>query len=180
MKRWVVCWGQLVAALLLMGGVGALQAEARDPLKYFFQESFGDLSEEMAMAREEGKQGVLVFFEMDECPFCHYMKQNVLNQREVQEYYREHFRLIMVDIEGDVELTDFQGNVTTQKEFANQNKVRATPMTAFFDLEGNRVHRFTGKSSGAEEFLLMGRFVAEGHYKTQKFTRYKRQLRDGV
>ena len=55
MKRWVVCWGQLVAALLLMGGVGALQAEARDPLKYFFQESFGDLSEEMAMAREEGR-----------------------------------------------------------------------------------------------------------------------------
>ena len=40
----------------------------------FFDETFGDFTEELTHAREQGKVGVFVFFEMDECPFCHRMK----------------------------------------------------------------------------------------------------------
>jgi thioredoxin-related protein len=173
---------KIVPALVLMAfssfwAIG-VAAETRDPLQYFFQDSFGDLAEEIETAADEGKQGVVIFFELDDCPFCFYMKQNVLNQREVQEYYRKNFRIIMVDIEGDLEITDFQGNLTTQKKFADSNKVRATPVVAFFNLEGKRIHRFTGKASGPEEFMQLGQFVVDGHYKTMRFTRYKRKLRN--
>ena len=69
-------------------------AEARDPTVYFFQDSFNDLSEEAEIAQEEGKTGVLVMFETDDCPWCERMKDTVLNQAEVQDYFRQHFQLI--------------------------------------------------------------------------------------
>jgi thioredoxin-related protein len=165
-----------LAFALLAGTLSA--AESRDPYRHFFQDTFGDFQEELQLAREEGKQGVLIFFEMDECPFCHRMKQTVLNRAEVQDYYREHFRIFTVDIEGDIEIVDFAGKSKPQKEFAFQdNGVRATPVFAFYDLQGQRVARYTGATSGVDEFLLLGRFVAEGHYAETNFTRYKRAQR---
>jgi len=152
-------------------------AQPRDPDTHFFDDTFGEFHEELARAKEEGKHGVFIFFELTECPFCHYMRQHVLSDPRVQAYYREHFLNFAVDIEGDVEITDFQGRPTTQKAFASANRVRATPVLAFFDLEGRRVARYTGRTSGVEEFLLLGRYVAEGHYKTTSFNRFKRAQR---
>ncbi len=167
----------LVMASLLT--VSAAFAEtARDPYTHFFNETFGDFSEELETAREQGKQGVMIFFEMDECPFCHWMKQNVLNDPAVQAYYREQFLLFTVDIEGDVEIVNFQGVSMSQKDFSfKENRVRATPVIAFFDLDGKPIHRHTGRTSDTEEFMLMGRFVAEGHYEKTRFTRFKREQR---
>jgi thioredoxin-related protein len=147
----------------------------RDPNTYFFNETFGDFSEELQNARDANKKGIMIFFEMDECPFCHWMKVNVLNRPDVQTYYRENFLMFPLDIEGDVEITDFSGNVMSQKDFAfKEFRVRATPMLAFFDLDGKLIHRHTGRTSDADEFMLMGRFIAEGKYKETKFARYKR------
>lgn len=159
----------------LLPATAAMAATGRDPLTYFFNETFGNFAEELEQAREQDKQGVLIFYEMDECPFCHYMKQNVLSQPVVQDYYREHFLNFMVDIGGDIEIADFSGKPTTQKDFANAARVRATPVIAFYDLSGKEVFRHTGRTSGIDEFLLMGKFVAEGVYKNQKFTKYKRE-----
>ena len=163
----------LLAVLMLTTQVNAAP---RDPYKFFFNETWGDFKEELAHAREQGKQGILIFFEMDECPFCHYMKKNVLNQSEVQDYYRKHFLNFAVDIEGDVDMVDLQGKPTRQKDFAfKEFRVRATPVIMFIGLDGKPMLRYTGKTSGVEEFMLMGEFVADGHYKETSFTRYKRQ-----
>lgn len=161
--------------LSLLPVATAIAAPGRDPLVHFFNESFGNFAEELQQAREDGKKGILVFYEMDECPFCHFMKQNVLNQPAVQDFYREHFLNLVVDIGGDIEIMDFTGNPTTQKEFAKTARVRATPVIAFYDLEGKEVFRHTGRTSGVEEFMLMGKFIAEGAYLKQKFTNYKRE-----
>lgn len=167
-----------VFSILFLLASTTLSAETRDPYKHFFNETWGNYQEELENAREQGKKGVLIFFEMDECPFCHYMKENVLNRSQVQEYYRKHFLNFPVDIEGDVEITNMQGEQTKQKDFAfRENRVRATPVFAFFNLEGERIHRHTGKTSGIEEFLWMGEYVAEGIYKDTSFTRYKRDKR---
>ena len=144
----------------------------------FFDPSFGDFAEELLIAKEEGKAGVLVFFEMDECPFCHRMKTTILNKPDVRAFYKKHFRLLQVDIEGDVEMTDFDGSITTQKDFASRkHRVRATPVLAFFDLTGKRVVRYTGATSSKEEFMMLGEYVLNGQYKATSFTRYKRQQR---
>lgn len=148
------------------------------PLDGFFNQSFWDFTEELNTARDAGKKAILVMFEMDECPFCHRMKTTVLNRKDIQEYFREHFLVFAVDIEGDVEMTDFDGNPTVMKDFAfKQNRVRATPVFAFFDLDGKLIKpaRFTGATRDAEEFKLLGEYVVEGAYKQASFTRYKRE-----
>jgi len=151
---------------------------ARDPDEFFFQKTFGDFHEELGLAREGQKQAILLFFEQEDCPFCHRMKTTVLNQPGVQDYFRAHFRIFSVDIEGDLEITDFRGVRTTQKDFAfKQYNVRATPVFAFFDLDGNLIARHTGPTSDVQEFLWLGEYVAGGHYRTQSFTACKRGRR---
>ncbi len=141
----------------------------------FFDESFGDYSEELENAKQQNKKGILLFFEMDECPFCHRMKTTILNQPEVIKFFKENFLIFKVDIEGDIEITDFQGKVTTEKEFSfKQHRVRATPVFAFFDLSGKRIVRYTGATSSVKEFIWLGEYVVTGAYKSMSFTRYKK------
>jgi thioredoxin-related protein len=150
----------------------------RDPAKYFFNETWGDFPDELKKAKAEGKDGIMLFFEQAECPFCHYMKTNVLNQPEVQDYYRKHFLLFTVDIEGDVDITDMKGRSMKQKDFAfKEERVRATPVIAFFDLSGNRIHRYIGKTNGVQEFMWLGHYIVDGSYKKMPFIRYKQAQR---
>ena len=37
------------------------------------------------------------------------------------------------------------------------------------------ITRFTGATNNVQEFLWLGEFVVDGHYKTTNFTRFKRQ-----
>lgn len=166
---------RLLISLLLILAL-PLSATPRDPYKHFFNESWGDYKEELANAKEQGKKGILIFFEMDECPFCHYMKNNVLNQSKVQEYYRKHFLNFSLDIEGDIEIVNLQGKSTKQKDFAfKEHRVRATPVIMIFGLDGKPLHKHIGKTAGVEEFMLIGDYIVNGHYKKMKFTRYKRE-----
>lgn len=155
--------------------VAAQTDTPRDPYQYFFNETWGDFTEELANAKEANKKAILIFFEMDECPFCHWMKQNVLNQPEVQAYFREHFLNFSVDIEGDIEITSFSGELMTQKHFSEKvHRVRATPVFGIFDLNGKPIARFTGRTSDAEEFMWLGEYVVGGHYDKMSFFKYKR------
>ena len=148
-------------------------AETRDPINHFFQPKFGDLQADLQEAKKQGKKGVFLFFEMDECPFCDRMKSTILNQAEVQDAYRAQFLIYPIDVNGDTEMTDFQGKDTTEKDFAFANRVRATPTMLFFDLDGKLVARHTGPTRDKAEFLLLGRYVSEGAYASQPFTKYK-------
>lgn len=171
---------QLLAAFVAVFYLLPAAAKApRDPAEYFFDQSLGDFSEELQTARDEGKKAVFLFFEQDECPFCHRMKETILNQPEVQEYYKKHFLIFSVDIETTFEITDFQGNLTTPKKlFAKIARNRnATPVMAFIDLDGKLVVRYTGAASGVEEFMWLGEYASQGLYKKTSFTRYKRQKR---
>ena len=115
---------------------------------------------------------------MDECPFCHYMKKNVLNQPKVQAFYRKNFLNFVIDIEGDIEMVNLKGKTVKQKEFAKKNRVRATPVIAYFDLNGKLIYRHTGKTSGVDEFMWLGEYIANEVYKKKiRFSHYKRQKR---
>lgn len=166
MKRW------LLGLMLCLPLVAT--AEVRDPGQHFFDPVLGNFQEELAVARQEGKQGIMLFFEMDDCPFCARMKATILNQSEVQDFYRKHFLIFSVDTQGDVAITDFKGKETLEKTFALQHRVRATPVIMFFDLEGNPVARHTGPTRDADDFMMLGRYVVEGAYKQMPYERYKK------
>jgi thioredoxin-related protein len=169
--------GFVLSLLLLLGASYAYAGVPRDPDQYFFDTTLGDFSEELATAKQQGKKGILLFFEQEECPFCHRMKTTVLNQPEVQDFYKKNFLIFSVDIESTVEITDFHGHVTNQKAFfAEVARNRgATPVFAFFDLNGDLVVRYTGATSGVEEFMWLGEYASQGLYKKMPFTKYKRE-----
>lgn len=166
------------AAVLALLPLLLQAADPRDPYEHFFQPTFGNFQEELQEARAEGRKAMLIFFGMEDCHVCHRMKQQVLSQPEVQDYFREHFAVFSVDVVGDIEITDFQGNTMRQADFAfHAFRVRATPVFQFFDLDGEPIVRFTGATRDAMEFLQLGEFVADGHYQQVNFTQFRRDAR---
>jgi len=165
----------LFMALMLLALSLPLMAGTRDPGEYFFQQSFGDLTEELEIAKEEDLKGIFIMFEEDDCPWCAKMKARVLNQPVVQDYYRGHFRLLSMNINGDEPIVGFDGKEMTQKRFSDSLRVRATPVMIFFDLDGRPMTRYTGAVRNVQEFLWLGEFVVDDHYKNTKFTVYKRR-----
>lgn len=151
-------------------------SQTRDPMEYFFNQSFNNLEEELEIAAEENKSGVFIMFSDKDCPWCLKMKTTIMNRVDVQDYYREHFRILMVDIRGDTMMTDFEGNEIYEKDFAfKQHRVRATPVFMFFDTSGKKTMRLTGIVRDAEEFLWLAEYVVDGEYQETNFTKYKRE-----
>ncbi|MCG5497619.1 thioredoxin family protein [Ectothiorhodospira variabilis] len=166
----------LLTLALVAPLAGQAVADERDPYEHFFRTTFGDFQEELELARDEGKKAILIFFEMDACPFCHRMKDNILNQRQVQEYFNAHFASFSVDVEGAIEITDFEGNTTTEQAWAfEEHGVRATPVFQFFNLDGEPIARLTGPTSSVEEFIWLGEYVEGGHYEDLPFSSYRRE-----
>ena len=170
-------WQILLSLVLIVVAVAKIDAAApRDPSAYFFQDSFGDLAEEAETAEASGLFGVMIMFETADCPWCLRMKETVLNNIEVQRYYRRYFRVLVLNAEGDAPMTDFQGKEMTEKEFALEaHRVRATPLFAFFDTRGRLLLKYTGTTRNTQEFLWLGEFVVGGHYLNERFSQYKRR-----
>ncbi len=170
----------LITGLILVLMLGSASAELpRDPAEFFFEHTLGDLTADLEEAKANNKKGVLLFFEQEECPFCHRMKTTILNQVKVQDYFQQRFLVLSIDIESDEELRDFAGNETTKKKFfAKIAKNRgATPVFAFFDLQGKLVVRYTGAASGVDEFIWLGEYASQKVYKKMPFSKYKREKR---
>ncbi len=73
----------------------------------------------------------------------------------------------------DQTLGDFGDELTAAR-------VRATPVFAFFNLDGRLVKRYTGATKDPQEFLWLGQYVVEGVYEQMSFTRFKRQKRQST
>lgn len=176
--------GLLLALPLISLGCSQVDKPTkRDAREYFFTQTFGDLREEMQVARHEGKRGMMLFFEAESCPYCQHMIHKVFSQRNVQDWYSERFVSIAVDIHGDVELTDFDGITLPSKVFADHRRIFLTPAIAFIDLEGNEIYRHLGMIKTAAELLLLGDYIeGNNHYRMEykTFARQRGMEEDGV
>lgn len=162
---------RILLALLLftVSVVLASEPSERNPREFFFTLTFGNLPEELQEAREQGKLGMLLFFEAEECPYCQHMLKNVFNQKSVQDWYRDRFISIAIDIHGDVEVVDFDGTTLPSKEFSDLHDVFLTPVVSFIDLDGAEIHRHLGMVKTPQEFLLLGQYIEGGFYKEMAF-----------
>lgn len=145
----------------------------------FFQPSLGDFREELATARSEGKRGVLLVFEQDNCAYCRRFREQVLSRDGVQRWYRAHFTVLAVDVLGAVAVNDVNGQATDERGMARRYAVRATPTLVFVDTRGEVVLRHAGAPRDAESFLLLGRFVAEGAVANMTFDQFRRLAQAG-
>lgn len=165
----------MLALILALTAEAVLSAETRDPEEHFFNLNSGDFKIEADDARSAGKKAIMLMFEQDGCPGCIYMKQNVLNRVDVQNFYRQRFLKFSINTFGSVPIRDFAGRDLTEKSYAQSVGIKGTPTFLFYDLNGAEATRIVGPVRSAEDFMLLGAFVASGAYKTRNFAEYLQQ-----
>ena len=103
----------------------------------WFQLSFLDLREDFNEAKAEGKRFAVVF-EQRGCPYCAKLHNEILALKYINDYVRESFRIVQLDLWGAREVTDFDGARMPEKALAERWGVIFTPTIVFFkdDLTG--------------------------------------------
>jgi thioredoxin-related protein len=93
--------------------------------------SFLDLREDFADARQKGMR-FAVIFEQRGCVYCTKMHTDVLAQRYINDYVRENFAILQLDMFGAREVTDFDGRKISEAKLAERWGVMFTPTVVFF------------------------------------------------
>jgi thioredoxin-related protein len=166
--------GTLIAVLLLLGAApGALAESERAEPGNFYQQSFGNLQNDLRNALDSGKKGVLIYWHQSQCPFCEKMEREVFTQPIVHEFFHKYFDVYKVNIKGNKQFTDLDGDRVSQVKLAVQNRARATPTLVIFGKGGEELVRFV-TNPNVREMLALGKYVVDGaHQNGTDFFKYK-------
>ncbi|MGD9385890.1 MAG: thioredoxin fold domain-containing protein [Thioalkalispiraceae bacterium] len=144
---------------------------------WFINTPFLELNEDLANARANGKQGLMVVYSTEGCSYCGLFIQKSLGDPEIAALVRKHFDSVGLEIFDDTILVGPRGQETTVKEFAKQQGVMFSPTILFYDNNGKRVLRITGYQS-PERFKTSLSYVTGKHYQSQSMADYvKRSAR---
>ena len=97
----------------------------------WFLPSFLDLKDDAREAEAKG-QRFAVIFEQRGCVYCRRMHTEVLSLKYVNDYVRENFTIVQLDLWGSREVTDFDGAKMPEKQLAERWGVMFTPTIVFF------------------------------------------------
>jgi len=131
MKYWVMT----LAALALAVPVHA--AELGDDGLHktpWMRDTFKDLREDLGEANAEGKRLVL-FFEQRGCIYCTKMHKDVFPDPNLTRLIEETYFVVQLNLHGDVEVTDFDGEALSEKDMARKWNVLFTPTILFLPEE---------------------------------------------
>lgn len=100
----------------------------------WMRDTFKDLREDLDEANAEGKRLVL-FFEQRGCIYCTKMHNEVFPRPEVSQYIADNYFVVQMNLYGDTEVTDFDGEVLSEKNMARRWNVLFTPTILFLPEE---------------------------------------------
>ncbi len=98
----------------------------------WMRDTFKDLREDLDEANAEGKRLVL-FFEQRGCIYCTKMHKEVFPREEVSSYIEDNFFVVQLNLHGDIEVTDFDGETLSEKDMARKWGILFTPTIMFID-----------------------------------------------
>ncbi|MDZ7753169.1 MAG: thioredoxin fold domain-containing protein [Gammaproteobacteria bacterium] len=137
----------------------------------WFKMSLLELGHDLEEALDKGKSGLIIYFHQPECAYCKTMQEVNLSKPDLVHYVTSHFDVIALNIFGDEELTDPQGNTLTVKEYAIRERTHFTPSLIFYGADGSQALKLRGyyppyKMRAALEY------VADGHYQRMSYRDY--------
>ena len=126
----------LAFALLLPAAVSAEPWMGDDGLHKttWMRDTFKDLNEDLAEATELGLR-LMVMIEQRGCIYCTKMHEEVFTDFGIESYIEENFFVIQLNMFGDVEVTDFDGEALPEREMIMKWGVMFTPTILFFPEE---------------------------------------------
>lgn len=130
MRHWIL--GALAAVLAFP----ALAEMGDDGLhkQPWMRDTFKDLREDLGEANAEGKRLVL-FFEQRGCIYCAKMHEEVFSDAGISDYIAENFFVVQLNLYGDLEVVDFDGDSRSEKDMARKWRVMFTPNIVFLPEE---------------------------------------------
>ncbi|MEQ6204858.1 thioredoxin family protein [Sulfitobacter sp. HNIBRBA2951] len=100
----------------------------------WMRDTFKDLSEDLAEANDEGKR-LMIMIEQRGCIYCKQMHEEVFPIQEIADYIEENYFVIQINMFGDVEVTDFDGESLSEKDMVKKWGALFTPMILFMPQE---------------------------------------------
>jgi len=125
----------LIAALVLAVPVAA--AELGDDGLHktdWMRDTFKDLRDDLAEAAAEDKRLMLIV-EQRGCIYCTRMHEEVFPRPAIADYIRENFFVVQINLHGDTEVTDFDGESLSEKAAARKWGLLFTPSILFLPEE---------------------------------------------
>lgn len=96
----------------------------------WMRDTFLDLREDLAEANAEGKR-MFIIFEQRGCLYCSKMHKEVFSRDDIADYIRENFFVVQLNLHGDREVTDFDGETLPEKAMARKWGLLFTPTMMF-------------------------------------------------
>lgn len=100
----------------------------------WLRDTFKDMREDLAEANAEGKR-LLIIFEQRGCIYCTKMYEEVFPQHEIDALIRDNYFVVQMNLFGDVEVTDLDGETLPEKDMAMKWGVMFTPTMIFLPEE---------------------------------------------
>lgn len=127
---------RVIAALLIsiLPSTGLWAAEMGDDglhKTHWMNDTFLDLREDLAEANAEGKRFAIII-EQRGCIYCKKMHTEIFPQPEIDSIISENFFVVQLNMFGDREVTDFDGEVMSEKDMMFRWGVNFTPTFMFF------------------------------------------------
>lgn len=100
----------------------------------WMRDTFKDLREDLEEANGDGKRLALIF-EQRGCVYCTKMHEEIFPRPEISQYIEDNFFVVQLNLYGDVEVTDFDGETLAEKDMARKWGVLFTPTILFLPEE---------------------------------------------
>ena len=100
----------------------------------WMRDTFKDLREDLDEANLEGKRLVLMF-EQRGCVYCSKMHKDVYSREKVSNYIDENFFVVQLNLHGDLEVTDLDGEILSEKAMARKWSILFTPTVLYLPQE---------------------------------------------
>ena len=143
----------------------------------WFLLSFLDLRQDFRDAKDAGKR-FAVLFEQRGCPYCAELHTKVLARKYINEYVRQNFAMLQLDLWGAREVTDFDGAKMSEKALAERWGISFSPTIVFFKDELTGLDGKWGRELEAVERLALS-FGHDTFYDLFVWVRQKVYERDG-
>jgi thioredoxin-related protein len=121
----------VIGMLALISPAAALElGDDGLPVADWINETFNDLNEDLADANSEDKR-LAIIFEQRGCVYCKKMHEEVFSQPRIVDYIEENYFFVRLNLHGDTEVTDFDGDIRTEKAMARKWGLLFTPTILF-------------------------------------------------
>jgi thioredoxin-related protein len=179
----------IFCALLLF--FNTLEAEDKKTGEFFsakntympswFLNSFLELNEDIEDLASNNKR-LILYIHQDNCPYCYKFITKNLSDKTTENKIQKNFGVIAMNMFGDRDITDIDGEEYTEKEFAIKYKVQFTPSLLFFNEEGKQLLRLNGYIN-TKDFNLALDYIKDKKENSLSYKEYissKRNIKQAV